>query len=354
MHRDIILSIDGMGGENAPLSVVEGMSLFVAQQPNIHFRVFGNQSRLGPLIKEFPSLENKCTIFHTDEYISDDEQPVRALKKYPNSSMTLCLEDLKNGNSSACVSSGNTGALMVIAKMRLGMIEGIKRPAIVSLFPNMKNGCVMLDLGANIDCEPVNLLQFTIMGLCFARVILNTPNPSVGILNVGTEDHKGRDLEKKTLELLSQRAKLNFHGFIEPYDICNGTVDVAVTDGFCGNLVIKTAESAAVTCKNFMKEAFSSSLLNKIAAYFLKSSLKKVFNKIDPNKNNGAMLIGLNGIVVKSHGSSNAEAFHNAINKAYLLVKQDINRQVRELLVDFEDIESGQSLVSIIKSKLGF
>lgn len=355
MSKEIIIAVDGMGGENAPLSVIEGLSIFVERNQNmaVFFHVFGNQNRLNHLLESYPNLAEKVQIFHTDEIVHDDEQPVRALKKYPNSSMRLAIDDVKSGRANACISSGNTGALMVIAKMVLGTVEGIKRPAICSVFPNLKSGCVMLDLGANAECDPQILMQFAMMGSCFAKAIYNVKQPLVGILNVGHEEHKGRDIDKKTFELLKQ-SKLNFHGFVEPYDIYHGTVQVVVTDGFTGNIALKTAEGAVNVCKDILRNVFKRNLLTKFAALLVTKILKQNLAMVDPEKHNGAMFIGLNGIVVKSHGSSSSEAFSNALKKAYDLAVNDVNSQIKGVIEEVRSLESESSLVSRIKHKLGF
>lgn len=355
MSKEIIIAIDGMGGENAPLSVVEGLSIFVEQHPqaNYFFHIFGNKTRLSTLLESYPNLQDRFQIFHTEEIVHDDEQPVRALKKFPNSSMRLAIDDVKVGRAQACVSSGNTGALMVIAKMVLGTVEGIKRPAICSVFPNLKDGCIMLDLGANAEVDSSLMLQFAYMGSCFARAIYNVKHPLIGILNVGPEEHKGRELDKKTFALLKD-SKLNFHGFVEPYDIFHGTVQVVVTDGFTGNIALKTAEGAVNVCKEILKTSFNKNILCKLGALLLAKTLKLQLAAVDPEKHNGAMLIGLNGVVVKSHGSSNARAFSNAVAKAYNLAKHDIIAQIKNAAEEVKELDQSESLVSRIKHKLGF
>lgn len=359
MAKNIVLSIDAMGGVNAPGAVIEGLNIFCQKQQGdgIFFHIYGNQSKLKPLLSKYPHLNGKYRLIHTDIVVSDTEQPVRALKQGRESSMRKAIDSVKEGESNACISSGNTGALMVMAKMVLGVLSNISRPAIISLFPSFKagavKGVVMLDLGANAECDANNLVQFALMGHCYAKVLLGKNNPSIGILNVGIEEYKGRDVEKRTYQIL-RNSKLNFVGFVEGHDLTEGEVDVVVTDGFSGNLVIKVAEGTAKAIKDFIKTAFEKSIFAKIIAYFTKGILKSALTQIDPRRYNGAMFIGVNGIVVKSHGSSDGYAFANAIEVAASLVRQEINADIINVLKQMDRIETNPSLVSKIKRKLGF
>lgn len=341
-----------MGGANAPYCVIEGISLFVNRTKtfNYFFKIFGDQNRVKPLLDKYPELAGRYELIHCPTFIADDEQPVRALKQGKDSSMRKAIDAIKEEQAHACVSSGNTGALMVMAKLVLGSLKDIKRPAIISVFPNFKDGVVMLDLGANTDCDEHNFLQFALMGHCYARIMLKKNSPSIGILNVGTEQTKGREIEKKAYELLKS-SDLNFYGHVEGNDVTQGTVDVVVTDGFSGNIFIKTAEGTARIAKDLIKQTFSDNFLSKIGGLLAKKSLKNAFNRLDPRKYNGAMLIGLNGVVVKSHGSSDSFAFANAIEVTYNLVRQNINSDINKLI---EQSVKRDTIVSKIKHKLGF
>jgi glycerol-3-phosphate acyltransferase PlsX len=352
MNKTIILSIDAMGGSNAPYCVIEAIDIIHKKYPYVKFDLYCLESSTKDLI---PAKLSGCIAIHNCETaISDEEQPVKALKIGKQSTMYKAIEALKIGRADACVSGGNTGALMVMSKMILGSLSEIKRPAIVSIFPNLNNGSVMLDLGANAECDPSHLFQFALMGSCFARIILQKNNPSIGILNVGVERYKGRDLEKKTFDLLND-SDLNFHGFVEGHDLTKGTVDVVVTDGFSGNIVIKTAEGTAKVCKQYFKDAFHTSWITKIAGLISKNSLKKALSRLDPRKYNGAMFIGVDGIVVKSHGSSDAVGFANALEKAIHLVEKDINKQISSLLSNEANVTSSKdSLFTKIKNTFGF
>ncbi len=352
LNKSIIISVDAMGGANAPFCVVEGISLFVNKTKalNYFFKIFGDQVRVKPLLEKYPELAGRYELIHCPTFIADDEQPVKALKQGKESSMRKAIDAIKEEKSPACISSGNTGALMVIAKMVLGSLRDIKRPAIISVFPNFKEGVVVLDLGANTDCDEHNFLQFALMGHCYARIMLQKNSPSIGILNVGTEHTKGREVEKKAYELL-KNSSLNFYGHIEGNDLTQGTVDVVVTDGFSGNVMIKVAEGTARICRDLIKQAFNENLLSKLGGLLAKRSLKSAFSRLDPRKYNGAMLIGINGIVVKSHGSSDSFAFANAIEVTYNLVKQNINSDISKLI---EQSSKRETIVDKIIQKLGF
>lgn len=352
MKKNITISVDAMGGANAPQCVIAALEEFSITARDIHFLIFGKEDILRKKIEKTLFLKNRCDVIDSPDVVSDEEQPIKAMKAGKKSSMYMAIEAVKDGRAHACVSGGNTGALMVMSKLSLGSLEGIKRPAIVNVFPSLNKGTVILDLGANAECDATNLFQFALMGHCFAKVVLNVKSPSIGILNVGTEDYKGRDVEKATYKLL-EHSGLNFYGHVEGYDLTHGTVDVVVTDGFTGNIAIKVSEGTAKICQSFIKEAFNSSWLTKIAALISKDSFKKVLNKVDPRNQNGAMFVGLKGIVVKSHGSSDSFGFKNAVNVTYNLAKKDINKQIVDLLVDMKEKELGQSFVSKIKNKLG-
>lgn len=353
MGKSTVISIDVMGGANAPLSVIQGLESVCEKYPDVFFMLFGKSHEAHSLISKTKLLKKRSKFIECATSVSDDEQPVKALKTGRESSMWKAIQAVKNGEASACVSSGNTGALMVMSKMVLGTLEHIKRPAIVSIFPNRGHGTVMLDLGANAECDAANLFQFAVMGTCFAKIVLRKDNPTVGILNVGVEEYKGRELDKKLHKLLSA-SQLNFKGFIEGHDLSECTVDVAVTDGFTGNIALKVAEGVAKTCMDYMKKGFQTSLLSKIGALLAKSGLKKSFGMIDPRLYNGAMLVGLDGIVVKSHGSSDAVAFANAVEVAINISKQAINRDIADMLKQHHAETHKTSIVDKIKHTLGF
>lgn len=354
MSRKVTISVDLNGGSNAPEAVINGVAEYIKSSQDVDFMLYGVRDLCEKKLSDLQIPKSRYTFIECESYISDDEQPIRALKTGKNSTMRKAIDAVADGVADACVSCGNTGALMVMSKMSLRMLAGIKRPAICSIFPNIKGGSVMLDLGANAECDPINLYEFAIMGSCYARVVMKKQSPTVGILNVGHEEYKGRDIEKKAHEML-KKSDLNYYGFIEGHDITEGAVDVVVTDGFTGNVVLKTAEGTSKFCQKLLKQAFLSSILSRISALLAKKSLKLTISKFDPRNYNGAMFVGLDGIVVKSHGSSDAHSVANAIDVALRLVRQGINEDIKAILETKPAVdEGGESFVDRIKSRFGF
>lgn len=351
MSQKVIISLDAMGGAGAPDSVIAGANIARNHHHDLYYLFYGNDRILNDKISYFPNLIGNCEVFPTKDVVSDEEQPVKALRSGAESSMRKAIDAVKDGFASACVSAGNTGALMVMSKLVLKEITGIRRPAIIGIMPTQAGeGTVMLDLGANAVCDENNLFQFALMGDCFAKAVLGKQNPSIALLNVGVEQIKGRDIEKKTYDML-KRSSLNFVGYIEGHDLTKGEVDVVVTDGFSGNVVLKTAEGTVRFLMGLMKEGLTGNTLTKVGGLLVKKSIKKALSGVDPNKKNGAMFIGINGIVVKSHGSASAEGFANAISVAYDLVKRDVNKQIAKELDLMKDISSKFNIVDIIKEK---
>lgn len=322
-----------MGGDNAPGSVLQGADIALARSPNLNFLLYGDERKIASILEGLPNLRSASKVFHTDSVISSDDKPSIALRKGKDSSMRLAINSVKDGKADAIVSAGNTGALMAMSKLVLRPIDGIDRPAIASIFPTRKGRCVLLDLGANVDCNSDNLVQFALMGDAFAKVLLNTPSPTIGLLNVGSEDAKGSEIVKAAAEELKEGDyNINFYGFVEGDDIAEGTVDVVVTDGFTGNVALKTAEGTAKICVDTIKKSFRSSPLAMIGGLLAKSAMKKAFKFLDPRMHNGAMFLGLNGISVKSHGGTDSIGFANAINVAYELAEGNITQKIKNEL----------------------
>lgn len=325
----MVIALDAMGGDKTPGAIVSGASIIAKKEHNILFKFYGDKNLIEPILKQHPSIQSISDIIHTTNYIRSDEKPSAALRRGKDSSMRLAIESLKEGQADAVISAGNTGALMAMSKLIIRTLPGIDRPAIASLFPNRKNKSVILDLGANIDCNSDNLVQFALMGDAFAKALLNIESPKIGLLNVGIEDNKGSETVKSAAQELRESGyKINFYGFIEGNDIAAGTVDVVVTDGFTGNIALKTAEGTAKLCSDYIKMALSSSILAKIGGLLAYASLKKTFSRLDPRLHNGAMFLGLNGIIVKSHGGSDEIAFSQAIKMTIELIKNDINKKI--------------------------
>jgi phosphate acyltransferase len=311
------IALDAMGGDRAPGIVLKGADIALQRHPDVHFLLFGAQEEVRPLLAKLPRLGGAVTLFHTNEVVADDAKPSLALRTGRQSSMRLAIDAVADGQADGVVSAGNTGAMMAIAKTVLKMLPGIDRPAIASFFPTRRGESVMLDLGANVECDAENLVQFALMGDVFARTVLGLAEPTVGLLNVGSEDLKGNDAVRgASARLRGALTPIRFYGFIEGDDIAAGTVDVVVTDGFTGNIAVKTAEGTAKLFSEFLEAAFRHSLPARIGYLFARSALRKLRIRSDPRRYNGAMFLGLGGIAVKSHGSTDAFGFANAIGVA--------------------------------------
>jgi glycerol-3-phosphate acyltransferase PlsX len=333
LSERITISIDAMGGDDAPQMVIAGLNMARSRlvDHDVRFLVFGDQERVLPLLDRRPKLRDACDFRHSPDVITNDVKVAKALRNGRNSSMRMAINAVKEGEAAGVVSAGNTGALMAMAKIALKTMPGIERPAIATVLPTRRGQSLMLDLGANVDCDADNLVQFAVMGEVFARQVLGLEQPSVGILNVGAEDLKGNEAVKSAAQILQQSSlPIKFHGFIEGDDIGAGTVDVVVTDGFTGNIALKTAEGTAQTLGQFLRDAIRGSLRARLGYLLLRPALEEFRQKVDPRRYNGAMLVGLNGICVKSHGGTDALGFCNAIQVAHDLIRRDFNDRIRE------------------------
>ena len=310
-----------MGGDNAPHIIVDGAAQTKIRHPYVKFSFFGNKIKLLPLISSSEVLK-ESKIVHTDEFIDANEKPSIAVRKGRNSSMGMAIQSVKSGKADAIVSAGNTGALMAMAKLFLRPIEGINRPAIAAYFPTITGESCMLDLGANIDCDAKNLVQFAFMGQAFANIVMGVDNPSISLLNIGEEEQKGLDYIKEASQILSDlKSQINYAGFIEGDKIAQGISDVIIADGFSGNVSLKTAEGTALLVTSYLKKALSSSLSSKIGYLFAKKAINNFRLQMDPRKYNGAVFLGLNAVAVKSHGGTDGFGFANAICVAVDMVK---------------------------------
>ncbi len=323
------IAIDAMGGDFGPDVTVAGAAQALADIPGTKFLFFGDEAKIAPVLNRYPALKAVSGIVHTDKKISSTDKPSTAIRNSKDSSMRLAIEAVKDGKADSVVSAGNTGALMALSKMILKTLPGIERPAIASIMPTMGRPTVMLDLGANLECDANVLVQFAVLGTVYARVVMNIDNPTVGLLNVGTEDMKGHE-EVRTAAAILSNVKLpgTYHGFIEGNDITKGTVNVVVTDGFTGNVALKTAEGVGKLASSFLKDAFKSSPLALLGYILSSGAMKKLKGKLDPAKYNGGMFLGLDGVAVKSHGGSNIEGTANAIRVAANLVHNGFNKRV--------------------------
>lgn len=329
MTYDQTIALDAMGGDYGPDVVVPGAAQALSKIPGTKFLFFGDEAKIAPVLDKYADLKAVSTIVHTDKKISSSDKPTTAVRNSKDTSMRLAIEAVKEGRAGSVVSAGNTGALMVLSKMILKTLPGIERPAIASLMPNAKGSSVMLDLGANLECDADVLVQFAMLGATYARVVRGIETPTVGILNVGTEDMKGHEEGREAAAILSQvKFQGKYHGFIEGNDITKGTVDVVVTDGFTGNVALKTAEGVGKLTSQFLKDAFKSSPLAMIGYMLASGAMNKLRAKLNPSKYNGGMFLGLDGVAVKSHGGSDIDGTENAILVAANLVHNGFNKRV--------------------------
>lgn len=325
------IAIDAMGGDEGVRVMVAGAALALERHPHLRFLLIGNEAEIAEALRARPLLAAAAEIRHTDIVVGGADKPSQALRTGRGSSMALAVDAVKAGAAGAAVSAGNTGALMAMAKLSLRTMPGIDRPALAALLPSLgENDIVMLDLGANTECDARNLVQFAIMGAAYSRTILGIENPRVRLLNIGTEEMKGTDEIREASATLRAAGNLplRFDGFIEGDKIASGEADVIVSDGFAGNIALKTAEGTARMVTEFLRRAFTSSLRSKAGFLLSKPALHLLRVHLDPNNHNGAVFLGLNGIVVKSHGSADDKGVANAIHVAARLLEDDVTRQI--------------------------
>jgi glycerol-3-phosphate acyltransferase PlsX len=318
--------------------VIAGADIARERCPNVDYLFVGDEQRIQPLLDRHPALKPISTVRHTPDAVAMDAKASQALRGGRNSSMRLAIDAVAAGDAACVVSAGNTGALMAMAKFVLKTLPGIDRPAIASFFPTLRGESVMLDLGANLECDADNLVQFAVMGTVFTRTVLGLLEPTVGLLNVGAEEQKGSEEIRAAAAAIRQTplAK-NFHGFVEGNDIAAGTVDVIVTDGFTGNVALKTAEGTAKLYGEYLRRTFASSLTAKLGYLLAKPSFQKLKARTDPRRYNGAMFLGLQGVCVKSHGGTDAVGFANAISVAVDLVANGFNEKIKTELAVLQE-----------------
>jgi len=323
------IALDVMGGDNAPDIVIEGAASALTRMPGLRFLLFGDEPRIRPLLERHSSLAQAVDIRHTTEAIAGDMRPSAAIRHGRNSSMRLTIEAVRAGEAAAAVSAGNTGALMAISVYVLKTLPGIDRPAIASVLPSEQRPVVVLDLGANVDCSPTHLLQFAVMGEVYARAVLGVKEPSIGILNIGTEEMKGDSVVRKAAAMIRDSGlPIAYAGFVEGTDVTEGKVDVVVTDGFTGNVALKIAEGTAQMYSRALRRAFESTLRARLGYLLARPALKRLKEKFDPRLYNGAMFLGINGVIVKSHGGTDALGFAAAVRAAAALVREGTNKRI--------------------------
>lgn len=341
-NQPLVLALDAMGGDKAPDSVIGGLKSAIQKYPDVRFLLFGDEAKVMPFMEKYDVDPKRYRFVHTPDYVRSDEKPSSAVRTGRKSSLWMAIESVRNGEAAAVVSAGNTGALMAFSKLILGTMPGIHRPAIVTVLPTRTSSCVMLDLGANAECDARNLVEFAIMGEVYCRAVLKRDRPTVGLLNIGSEETKGRDEIREAAQILRNASFCHdFKGFVESDDIAKGTVDVFVTDGFSGNIALKAIEGSVKLMLGLLKDAANSSIFSKLGFLFALPSLRKIKKSMDPRLYNGAMLIGLKGISIKSHGNTDAFGFLNAIGVAIDTARHDLVGSIAKQLpsVDLFDKE---------------
>ena len=333
MTGRIVISVDAMGGDRGPAAVVAGLVLSSEKNPDIAFLLHGDEAVLRPMVERHAALSGRCEIRHATGVVTMHDKPSQVMRHGQDTSMWSCIESLRNGEALAAVSCGNTGALMAVSMLRLRKLPGVNRPAIACLWPSRNPGGfnVMLDVGADVKADPEDLVQYALMGASYARNGLDLARPRVGLLNVGTEEHKGRAEMRQAADLMTGAADpggFEFVGFVEGGDIPGDRADVIVTDGFTGNVALKTGEGTAKLIADFLREAFNATFLSKIAALLALASLKRLQKRIDPRRVNGGVFLGLNGTVVKSHGSADDTGVSAAIKLAFQLARSGFQDRV--------------------------
>ncbi|MFE8871581.1 phosphate acyltransferase PlsX [Acetobacter persici] len=336
------LAVDGMGGDGAPDVVVAGLAIAADRHPGMRVLLTGDEARLRPLLAKYPKAEAICTIWHTDAAIPMDMKPTTALR-VRRSSMRLGMDAVASGRARGVVSAGNSGAMLALAKIVVKTMPGISRPAMAAISPTIKGDVVMLDLGANVACDWRNLVEFAVMGEAFAKAVLGLPAPSIGLLNIGSEELKGDEKLRVASEALRESPlAAQFHGFIEGHDITAGTTDVVVTDGFTGNVALKTGEGALKMASSLLRQVFNRGIISKIGYLLVRPGLERMKEWLDPRRYNGAVFVGLNGVVVKSHGGTDAEGFAAAVDVAMDMVTHGFNDGIRERLTHMGALLSRQ------------
>ncbi len=335
MSDKVRIALDAMGGDHGPSVVVAGADLALARHPDAEMILVGDQALIEPLLAKRPRLREASRIVHTDVAVKMDEKPSQALRHGRwKSSMWLAIDAVKRGQADVAVSAGNTGALMAMARFHLKTMAGIDRPAIAGLWPTLRGESIVLDLGASIGADAAQLVDMAVMGSAMARVLLDLERPSVGLLNIGVEEVKGLEEVREAHAALrdAPRDYFHYHGFVEGDDIGKGTVDVVVTEGFAGNIALKTAEGTAKQLASYLRSAMNRTLAARIGYLFARRAFKALREKMDPRNSNGGVFLGLNGVVIKSHGGTDAEGFASAIDIGYDMVRYELLAKISQML----------------------
>ena len=335
MPEKVRIALDAMGGDHGPSVVVPGAALALSRHPDSEFLLYGDRSKIEPLLAGHPQLKTNATLVHTDVAVRMDDKPSQALRNGRwKSSMWLAIDAVKRGEADVAVSAGNTGALMAMAKFNLKTMPGIERPAIAAVWPTLKGQSIVLDLGASIGADAEHLVDMAVMGSAMARILFGLDRPSVGLLNIGVEEVKGLEPLREAGRVLREASPphLDYVGFVEGDDIGRGKADVVVTEGFTGNIALKTAEGTARQFADLLRNAIAQSWLSKIGYLLARPAFQVLRDKMDPRKSNGGVFLGLNGVVIKSHGGTDAEGFDHAIDMGYRMVRYELLAKIGETI----------------------
>ena len=329
--KPLTIALDAMGGDTGPEVVIPGAALCAERHPDIRFLLVGDRSRIAPLVERYPKLKQRAEIHHTEVFVTMDAKPSQALRQgRGKSSMWLAIDAVRTGAADAAVSAGNTGALMAMARFVLKTLPGISRPAIAAMWPTMRSESVVLDVGATIGADAAQLVEFAVMGEAMARALMGVEKPTVGLLNVCVEEIKGQEQVKEAGRILrDSKLPIEYAGFVEGDDIGKGTVDVVVTEGFTGNIALKAAEGTAKQLSTYLRLCLQRTLLSRIGAFLAQGAFRALKDRMDPRKHNGGVFLGLNGVVVKSHGGTDALGFATAIDMALQIVRNDLVNKIK-------------------------
>ena len=335
MKKTITIAVDAMGGDNSPKKIIDGISIHYQNSKETNYKIFGDEKLINPLILKNKLPSKNIEIIHTDKVVENEDSALSAAKRGKDTSLWLAIDSLKNNLTDGIVSAGNTGAFFVIAKLNLNMIENIDKPALSGLWPNKYGFNVVLDLGANIDCSEKNLLDFSLMGAALHKALYENETPKVALLNIGSEELKGNTIIKNTYHSLSEKKNslYEFHGYIEGNHLMSGKVNVIVTDGFTGNIALKTAEGTSNFITSELKNALTSNFLGRFSSLMNRNNLLKFKNKLDPRLYNGAILLGLDKPVIKSHGSTDALGFANSLKVCEKTIKGKLIDKIKENII---------------------
>jgi phosphate acyltransferase len=348
MSQTVRIALDAMGGDHGPAVVIAGAALALTRRPDSKFLFFGQTEQVAPLLAKYPALQAASRLVHADVAVRMADKPSQALRSgRRRSSMWLAIDAVKKKDADMVVSAGNTGALMAMSKFELKMLTGIERPAIAALWPTLRGESIVLDVGASIGADAEHLVDLAVMGAATARILLGLTRPTVGLLNIGVEEVKGLEEVREAGRMLRERQMpdLDYVGFVEGDDIGAGKVDVVVTEGFAGNIALKSAEGTARQIGSYLREAMRSSLGSRIGYLFARAAFDKLRDKLDPRRANGGVFLGLNGIVIKSHGGTDAEGFAAAIELGYDVVRDELLAKITAALGRRASSEPQQALI---------